>query len=257
MPHNGTDRDRETQTGTKTHRHTWPTSILNWPFGRFVFKCPVCFEETQQKKNIIPTQTQTYTHVCVIILAHAHIYTHIFAIIPTYTQIYRHAHTPFPLRALRTRTQVCMPARAHAHRYGYTHARYARTQASTHVQTHTHTHTHTHAHTHTCTHIFAHIRVAHTHTSLHIHACVRVCVYIYVYISMSGEAHGCVLSPYTYICFCVVCASVCLSGVAAVFFFCWFCLRTRQEEYTFTGRKGIVDNGADAARKHHAERFRV
>jgi hypothetical protein len=27
-----------------------------------------------------------------------------------------------------------------------------------------------------------------------------------------------------------------------------------QEDYTFTGRKGILDNGAEAARKHHAQR---
>ena len=28
----------------------------------------------------------------------------------------------------------------------------------------------------------------------------------------------------------------------------------KKEEYTFTGRKGILDNGAEAARKHHAQR---
>ena len=28
----------------------------------------------------------------------------------------------------------------------------------------------------------------------------------------------------------------------------------KKDEYTFTGRKGILDNGAEAARKHHAQR---
>jgi len=30
-----------------------------------------------------------------------------------------------------------------------------------------------------------------------------------------------------------------------------------QEEYSFTGRRGIIDNGAEAARKHHAARWQI
>ena len=117
MPHNGTDRDRETQTGTKTHRHTWPTSILNWPFGRFVFKCPVCFEEKQKKKRYTHTDTdiytcmRNYTRTCTHIYTHFRHYTHIYTDIQTRTysistSCTANTHTSMHART-RTRTKLC------------------------------------------------------------------------------------------------------------------------------------------------------